>query len=393
MSEWAETTLGQATEIRVSNVNKKTLPGEQRVRLCNYMDIYGSTAIAASHSLMLASATRAEVERFRLCEGDVVVTKDSESPDDIAVPAYIAPGIGENVVCGYHLAILRPRYGVDGHFLSYLLRLPEVNLHFARRATGSTRYGLGMKALHSAPLRMPPLVEQRRIAEILSTLDEQIEQTEALVSKAESVLLGLRDELLAPLTKGPQSTIGYEIRTYAGGTPSRAVESYYGGDIRWVKSTECNLPEIWETEEKLTATGLKSSSAKLVPENTTLIAMYGATAGVVSFLRVSATTNQAVLAVPGGANYSEKFIHHWLIWNREKLLFLAQGSGQPNLNKSMIDDLPLPRLSRSVQEAISEVLDCQFDLIQAEKNTLAKLKFQRQGLMQDLLTGKARVLQ
>ena len=171
------------------------------------MDIYSSTAIAASHSLMLASATRAEVGRFRLCEGDVVVTKDSESPDDIAVPAYIAPGIGENVVCGYHLAILRPRYGVDGHFLSYLLRLPEVNLHFARRATGSTRYGLGMKALHSAPLRMPPLVEQRRIAEILSTLDEQIEQTEALIVKLAQRRIGLVQVNLLPVASATSTVV------------------------------------------------------------------------------------------------------------------------------------------------------------------------------------------
>ena len=185
---------------------------------------------------MPASATGAEIERFRLFGGDVVITKDSESPDDIAVPAYIAPSIGESVICGYHLAVLRPRPGLDGQFLSYLLRLPEVNLHFARRATGSTRYGLAMNALHSAPLRIPPLREQRRIAEILSTLDEQIEQTEALVEKESLVRTAILTSMV--MSSNPPSITIEELASKVGSgvTPTGGSEVYRTSGITFVRS-------------------------------------------------------------------------------------------------------------------------------------------------------------
>ncbi len=202
MREWVKTTLGQVAEIRVSNVDKKIMPGERKVRLCNYMDVYSSTAVSGSHALMEASATSAEIQRFRLLGGDVVITKDSESPDDIAVPAYVTPDIGEDVVCGYHLAILRPRAGLDGRFLSHLLRLPEVNRHFSRHATGSTRYGLGLQAVHDAPLRIPASeFEQRQIAEVLSTLDDEISRTALLVEKLKLQKQGLMRDLLTGKTR------------------------------------------------------------------------------------------------------------------------------------------------------------------------------------------------
>jgi len=94
-------------ELRTSNVDKKSEDGEKAVRLCNYVDVYKNDKITMSLDFMEATATEAQIERFALQVGDIVITKDSETPDDIGVPALITE-TAPDLVCGYHLAILRP---------------------------------------------------------------------------------------------------------------------------------------------------------------------------------------------------------------------------------------------------------------------------------------------
>src|SRR3954447_21296221 len=109
-SPWPLTPLHVLADVLVSNVDKKTFPGETPVRLCNYSDVYSNDYVTNSLQFMKASAGKAEISRFALSRGDVVITKDSESPDDIGVPAVVTEDV-ELLVCGYHLAILRPRNG------------------------------------------------------------------------------------------------------------------------------------------------------------------------------------------------------------------------------------------------------------------------------------------
>ena len=105
---WRFIPLERVAEIILSNVDKKSGKGEAVVQLCNYTDVYYNDIIDKNIEFMEATATPREIERFSLRHGDVLITKDSETPDDIAVPALVNDTL-ENVLCGYHLAILRPR--------------------------------------------------------------------------------------------------------------------------------------------------------------------------------------------------------------------------------------------------------------------------------------------
>src|SRR5712691_6144314 len=110
---WETRRLRHACEMRVSNVDKHTKPGESPVRLCNYVEVYKNERIRESTPFMQASASEDERIRFGLRKGDVLITKDSEQWNDIGVPALVefeAP----DLVCGYHLAILRSRPGLQG---------------------------------------------------------------------------------------------------------------------------------------------------------------------------------------------------------------------------------------------------------------------------------------
>ncbi len=182
-------------------------------------------------------------------------------------------------------------------------------------------------------------------------------------------------------------TISELADTYAGGTPSRHFNSMFGGSIPWVKSSELNSSEINDTEEKLTEFGHRSSSTKWIPANTTLVAMYGATAGLVSWLKIKAVTNQAVLAILPKSN--ETF-SRWLYWNfnlySAKLISSVQGSGQPNLNKKIIDELKICQPPFEEQKRIVEILDTVDESIAHTESLIQKLKQMKAGLLHDLLT-------
>ncbi len=157
--------------LMVSNVDKHTHEGESPVRLCNYVDVYKNDTITDRIPFMRATASQEEINRFRLRMGDVVITKDSETWDDIGVPAlvnYEAP----DFVCGYHLAILRPRKDVIyGEYLLRALQSRNVAVQHYVAANGITRYGLSQDAIKSVWIPLPPLPEQRAIAAFLAHHD------------------------------------------------------------------------------------------------------------------------------------------------------------------------------------------------------------------------------
>lgn len=148
-------------------VDKKTRDNEFPVRLCNYTDVYKNDEVRPNDGLMRATATAAEIARFRLRAGDTVITKDSEDPNDIGVAAFI-PESAADFVCGYHLAIVRPSDAIDSKFLYWSLRSKGTLAHFSIGANGMTRYGLDLATIRSVPIPVTPVDDQRRIADFLS---------------------------------------------------------------------------------------------------------------------------------------------------------------------------------------------------------------------------------
>lgn len=195
MNKNQQKTLSELADIRVSNVDKKTTAGEAPVFLCNYMDVYSSDYIRASHAFMEATASAAEISRFKVDKGDVLLTKDSETPDDIGIPAVVVDDV-EKLVCGYHLALIKPQKNlIDSTYLCKWLGSNWIANYFAERATGSTRYGLSISALSNVKVHLPPLEVQQKISSILVKIDAAIEKTEALIEKYQQIKAGLMHDL------------------------------------------------------------------------------------------------------------------------------------------------------------------------------------------------------
>ncbi len=171
---WALRRLRHVADLRVSNVNKKIVPGERLVRLCNYVDVYKNDVIRSSMSFMRASATPDEISRFRLRIGDVIITKDSEDWKDIGVPAWVADD-ADDIICGYHLAILRSYPSVIlGRYLHWQLQSQPAQVQFSVAANGVTRYGLSHGAIKETVVAMPPVAEQEAIIRFLNHADQRI---------------------------------------------------------------------------------------------------------------------------------------------------------------------------------------------------------------------------
>ena len=172
---WHVRRLRTVAEMRVSNVDKHTKEEEFPVRLCNYVDVYKNDRITQGIAFMSATASRDEIEKFRLNRNDVVITKDSEAWDDIGVPSLVTEPAND-LISGYHLAIIRPRENTYGPYLFWALRSKPTAYQFHVEAKGVTRYGLAHHGIQSALIPHPPLSEQKAIVRFLDHADEQIQR-------------------------------------------------------------------------------------------------------------------------------------------------------------------------------------------------------------------------
>lgn len=205
-SHWAVRRLKQVADAFPSNIDKKSHEGELPVRLCNYTDVYYNDVIADIDGLMAATASADQIEKFSLRAGDVIITKDSETADDIAVSAYVPDDL-PGVVCGYHLSVIRPKAGTSGAFLKRYFDSHYAKSCVAVRANGLTRVGLGQYAVDNLVVPFPPLEEQTAIA---AFLDRETGKIDALVEAQQRLIDLLKEKRQAVVshvvTKGLDGT-------------------------------------------------------------------------------------------------------------------------------------------------------------------------------------------
>ena len=196
-ADWSVRRLKFIALVRISNVDKIVSDEETPICLCNYTDVYYNDVITSDLPFMQGSATIAEIERFKLRQDQVILTKDSESWDDIGIPAYVLHDLS-GVVCGYHLAVTTPNNEhLSGRYLSWLCRSESLNGQFKIAANGVTRFALGLYGIKNAEIFTPPLAVQEHIADFL---DEQTAQIDHTVTKVQASIGLLREYRAALIT-------------------------------------------------------------------------------------------------------------------------------------------------------------------------------------------------
>lgn len=196
-SDWRLTRIDDVAEVLFSNVDKHLLDDEEPVRLCNYVDVYKNDRISRAIDFMEASAEPREIKKFQIRRGDVLATKDSETPDDIAISALVDDDL-PGVLCGYHLAMMRPRSKkLHGSFLAWVHASKQFRAQYEARAVGVTRFGLPQYAFRAARLPLPSLHEQERIAAYLDASCAAIDAAVAAKRQQIETLDALRRSTIA----------------------------------------------------------------------------------------------------------------------------------------------------------------------------------------------------
>ena len=213
---WEAKPLRSAADYVVSNVDKVPDDDEIPVRLCNYTDVYNNEFITPALDFMRTTASEAEIAKFGLAVDDVLITKDSESWDDIGVPALVRE-TADDLVCGYHLALLRPlKQRMDGAFLFQCLQAKPVRVQLELAANGVTRFGIPKSEIGTMRLPVPPLSQQRAIADYL---DRETARLDALVAAKERVLGLLAEKRRALITRAVTRGLDGRAPLRDSGTP------------------------------------------------------------------------------------------------------------------------------------------------------------------------------
>ncbi|WP_242247670.1 restriction endonuclease subunit S [Bacillus cereus group sp. BfR-BA-01523] len=243
-------------------------------------------------------------------------------------------------------------------YVYYFLKFHKQEIQ--KYAYGTVQDNINLSTFDNILIPLPSLAIQRQIASILSSLDDKIRVNHKINSTLKEMAQKLYKHWFVdfgPFQDGEfeknNSRIipkGWEIKelgslykTSSGGTPSRKKKDYYeNGNINWLKTKELNDDFIFETEEKITELAIQKSSAKIFPVNTVIIAMYGATVGRLGILSNDSSTNQACCAIISQNNtFTPQYIYEYLSYNREKIIDLANGGAQQNINQQIIKSLPV----------------------------------------------------
>ncbi len=178
--------------------------------------------------------------------------------------------------------------------------------------------------------------------------------------------------------------------TASGGTPSRSNASFYNGPIKWFTTTELKDCDLYDSAEHISKQAIICSATKIFPKNTLLMAMYGATIGKLGLLKCEAATNQACCAI-----FPKKidicYLYYFLQYNRENIIALGCGAGQPNVSQEIVKKLNISHPTLVEQTAIATALSDIDHLIESLGKLIAKKKRIKQGAMQQLLTGRKRL--
>lgn len=317
------------------------------------------------------------------------------------------------------ICAILPNKDYSPEFIKY--NLDTLYDHLVGLSSGSARDNLSQAGIKELKLIVPQTKrEQESLVTILSLIDKKIELNRQINDNLEAMAKQLYDYWFVqfdfPNEEGkpykssggamvwneklkreiPQGWTAAKIKdvaqTYSGGTPTSTNSEYYdGGDIPWINSGELNNPIITSTTNYITEEGLNNSSAKLYPQDTVLVALYGATAGKVSLLSLEACSNQAVCGVIPQNKIMTTYIRYYLSSLYEHFITLSSGSARDNISQDTIKNTILPIPQGKILKEFSDAVAPLISKIIANQKEMENLTKQRDELLLLLMNGQASI--
>ena len=417
---WEIKKLKYVAKILPSNVDKHIYPDEIQVRLCNYTDVYYNDYITVDTVLKKGSCKESEFAKFALKKSDVIITKDSETPDDIGVPTYVKDNL-DSVVCGYHLTMLRP-LACRGEYIFRFIQSDRTRRYFELESNGITRYGLGKSSIENLLLPIPTDSEQQQIANFLDRKTGQIDELIRIKERQIELLQEQRTALInQAVTKGVDPNVemkpsGVEwigeipahwkvkrLKLVAKILPSNVDKHIYPDEIQ---VRLCNYTDVYYNDYITVDTVLKKGSCKesefakfALKKSDVIITKDSETPddiGVPTYVKDNLDsvvcgyhlTMLRPLACRG------EYIFRFIQSDRTRRYFELESNGitRYGLGKPSIENLLLPIPTDSEQRQIADFLNNKTkqidELITAEQQKIELLKEYRQSLISEAVTGK-----
>ncbi len=247
---WDIRRLKFLAKVQASNIDKKEHENEESVLLCNYTDVYNNETILQDMKFMRATASKNQIIKLLLKPGDVLATKDSESADDIFVPAIVESSL-DNLVCGYHLYHIRTdNEQLYSPFFFRYLQGHLMKVYAENHANGVTRFGISQAPVLSIPVALPNPKEQKHIADFL---DEKTAVIDEVVKKKKKQIELLKEKRAALITQAVTKGLDPNVKMKDSG-------------VEWIGE----IPEEWQLIRLRRIVSLNPSKqeAKHIPDET-----------------------------------------------------------------------------------------------------------------------------
>jgi len=302
----------------------------------------------------------------------------------------ISGAINQAILC------IRPTKDVDRYFLlSFLQKGKE---YYYNSYLQGGQGNLSADIVKGYKILTPPLPEQRKIAEVLSTWDRAIEKQMLLVEKLELRKKGLMQQLLTGKKRlhgfseeWKTVKLGSIADVVGGGTPDTNNSNYWDGNIAWLTPSEIGTEKyVYTSKKHITEEGLKNSSARLLPVGT-IVFTSRATIGLKAILKTEASTNQGFQSLIISQSSNIEFVYYLLDILIHVIRKKSSGSTFPEISANSLKSINITTPPLEEQNAIAEILSVCDKEISLAKQKLDTLRQQKKGLMQVLLTGKKRV--
>ena len=304
----------------------------------------------------------------------------------------------ENTVASTGFAVIRAKEDIESRYLYYWLASDERTAYLTAIADSqtSTFPAFNPSVLGKLKIELPDLETQKRIANILGTIDEKIELNRRMNETLEQMGQALFRHYFIDnpeaekWDKVPLSELCEKVAS--GGTPATKREDYYGGDVQWYSTKELKDAFLFGSEKTITGEGLGNSAAKLFPENTVVMAIYAApTVGRLGILTSEASFNQATCGLVAKPKIGYEFIYLYLLLSRVELNNMANGAAQQNISVGKVRDFKVMSPDNDTILDFRKNIEPIFSQIKSNSGQIQALTTLRDTLLPRLISGRVRV--
>ena len=419
MSEWKRYKLSDLYEMSSGISSTKEQAGHGSPFL-SFSVVFNNYFLPDS-LIDLMDTTEGDKQKYSINEGDIFLTRTSETVDELAMSSVALKDYPEASFSGF-LKRLRPvdKRIVYPKFMAFYLRSPLFRRTIINNTVMTLRASFNEAMFSYLEIMLPDFDTQKKIGDFLYSLEKKKQTNNQINQELEAMAKTLYDYWFVQFDFPDQNGKPYKssggkmvyhpelkreipegwgvekiediAQTGSGGTPKSTNVSYYSnGEIPWINSGELEQTVITSTSNFITEEGLNNSSAKLFPSGTILVAMYGATAGKVSFLTFEASTNQAICAIMLNDIRMRYYLKNVIEDLYQYLVKLSTGSARDNLSQDMIKNIKVVIPSNDILDRYYDFSNNIIKEITKKQQENEQLTQLRDWLLPMLMNGQVKV--